>query len=50
MTVVDRLNVAEDARNRETWADAIKLQSKAHICWSLDIPGWKAALYSSLAD
>jgi purine nucleosidase len=50
MTVVDRLNVAEDPRNRDTWADAIKLQSKAHICWSLDIPGWKAALYSSLAD
>jgi purine nucleosidase len=49
MTVVDRLNVAEDSRNRDTWAHALKRQSKAHICWSLDIPGWKAALYSSLA-
>jgi purine nucleosidase len=48
-TVVDRLNVADDSRNEETWAHAISRQSKAHICWTLDIPGWKAALYSSLA-
>jgi inosine-uridine nucleoside N-ribohydrolase len=50
MTVVDRLNVAADSRNKDTWAGPLKQQSKAHICWSLDIPGWKAALYSSLAD
>jgi purine nucleosidase len=47
-TVVDRLNVAADARNREVWAQPLQRQSKAHICWSLDIPGWKAALYSAL--
>jgi purine nucleosidase len=50
MTIVDRLNVAGDSRNRDTWARALERQSKAHICWSLDIPGWKAALYSSLAN
>jgi purine nucleosidase len=50
MTVVDRLNVAEDERNRDTWGEALKRQSKAHICWSLDMAGWKAALYSALAD
>jgi purine nucleosidase len=49
MTVVDRLNVAADSRNRDTWAGPLSRKSKAHICWSLDIPGWKAALYSSLA-
>jgi purine nucleosidase len=49
MTIVDRLNVAEDTRNRETWARAIERRTKAHICWTLDIPGWKALLYSSLA-
>ncbi len=50
MTVVDRLNVAADSRNRDTWAGALKRQSKANICWTLDIPGWKSALYSSLAS
>jgi purine nucleosidase len=48
MTVVDRLNVAADSRNKDTWAEPLKRQNKTHLCWSLDIPGWKAALYSSL--
>jgi purine nucleosidase len=50
MTVVDRLDVAADSRNRDVWAGPLKRQGKAHICWTLDIPGWKSALYSSLAD
>ena len=50
MTVVDRLNVAADSMNRDTWAHPLERQSKAHICWSLDIPAWKAALYSSLSS
>jgi purine nucleosidase len=49
MTIVDRLNVTEDSRNRITWQRAIDRRAKSHICWTLDIPGWKAALYSSLA-
>jgi purine nucleosidase len=50
MTVVDRLNVTRDTRNRFIWSQAHARQpSKIHICWTLDIPGWKAALYSSLA-
>jgi len=48
MTVVDRLNVAADSRNREVWASTLERQGKAHICWTLDVPGWKAALYSAL--
>jgi purine nucleosidase len=48
MTVVDRLNVTGDARNKDAWADAHERRGKAHICWSLDIPGWKAALREAL--
>jgi purine nucleosidase len=48
MTVIDRLNVAADSRNTDAWARSLERQSKAHICWSLDISGWKAALYSVL--
>jgi purine nucleosidase len=49
MTVVDRLNVAVDSRNTVVWARALERQSKAHICWSLDIPGWKVALRRALS-
>ncbi len=49
MTVVDRLNVATDSRNREVWADTIERQRKVHVCWSLDIPKWKDLLFSALA-
>jgi purine nucleosidase len=48
MTVVDRLNVAADSRNRDVWARPLERQGKAHICWTLDVPGWKAALYSAV--
>jgi len=48
MTVVDRLNVAADSRNKDVWAEVLERQGKAHICWTLDVPGWKAALYSAL--
>jgi len=49
VTVVDRLNVAGDERNRHLWAWALKGQIRARICWTLDIEGWKAALYAALA-
>jgi purine nucleosidase len=49
MTVVDRLNVAADPRNREVWSPALRRKRKAHVCWSLDIPRWKALLYSALS-
>lgn len=49
MTVVDRLNVAGDERNRYLWAWALKAQIKARICWTLDVEGWKAALYGALS-
>ncbi len=47
MTVVDRLNVADDERNRAVWEPAIK-KGRAKICWTIDNARWKAALYQAL--
>jgi len=49
MTIVDRLDVATDSRNRDVWANAIERERKVHVCWSLDIPKWKNLLFSTLA-
>jgi purine nucleosidase len=48
MTVVDRLNVAEDERNRDIWQRAIQAGCKAKICWTIDNQKWKEALYDAL--
>lgn len=45
MSVVDRLGVAKDARNRATWND-VAAQHK--VVWEMDIPGWKQALLRGL--
>jgi purine nucleosidase len=47
MTVVDRLNVAQDERNRAVWAPALGGR-KAKVCWSIDNQRWKEALYAAL--
>jgi purine nucleosidase len=48
-TVVDRLNVAGDSRNRDVWAETIAAQPrKIHVCWTLDIPAWKRQLFAAL--
>jgi purine nucleosidase len=47
-TVVDRLNVAEDERNRDVWAAALAAGHKAKVFWSIDNVRWKEALYSTL--
>lgn len=49
MTVVDRLNVGGDGRNRDLWAWALEAQMKTHICWTVNIEGWKNRLYAALA-
>jgi purine nucleosidase len=49
MTIVDRLDVATDSRNRDVWANTIERERKVHVCWSMDIPRWKQLLFSSLA-
>ena len=48
MTVVDRLNVAEDERNRAVWAQAVGAGHKVKVCWRLDNKRWKEALFSAL--
>jgi purine nucleosidase len=48
MTVVDRLNMAHDERNRDVWAPALRADSKAKVCWSIDTVRWKDALYAAL--
>jgi len=48
MTVVDRLNVAGNERNRGVWASRLAAGHKARIMWSIDNRRWKAALHASL--
>ena len=48
MTVVDRLNVAADDRNRAVWADVLAQKRKARICWTLDVRRWKESLFTAL--
>jgi purine nucleosidase len=45
MSVVDRLGVAKDARNRAAWND---VAAKHKVVWEMDIPGWKRALLQAL--
>jgi purine nucleosidase len=48
MTVVDRLNVAEDERNRGEWSEITAKRKKARVCWTLDASRWKSALLAAL--
>jgi purine nucleosidase len=48
MTVVDRLNVATDDRNRAVWAQALRVDRKAKVCWRIDTKRWKEALFAAL--
>jgi len=48
MTVVDRLNVAGDERNREAWAEQIAQGRKGRIVWTIDNGRWKKELYVRL--
>jgi purine nucleosidase len=48
MTVVDRLNVASDDRNKPVWAQVLEKKCKAKVCWTLDNRRWKEALFSAL--
>ncbi len=48
MTVVDRLDVATDPRNRDTWIDVIQSGHTIEICWRINVQGWKTALFEAL--
>ncbi len=48
MSVIDRLGVAADARNRAAWNDVLTQGRKHTVVWEMDIPGWKQALLRAL--
>jgi len=48
MTVVDRLNVARDERNRDVWKKYIEQGRKAKIIWTIENRRWKEELYKRL--
>jgi len=48
MTVVDRLNVAGNDRNRAVWAPVLERGKKTKVYWTIDNKRWKQALYSTL--
>jgi purine nucleosidase len=48
MTVVDRLNVAGNDRNRAVWAPVLGKGVKAKVHWSIDNARWKLALFAAL--
>ncbi len=48
MSVIDRLGVATDARNRAVWSDVITQGRKQKVIWKMDIARWKQALLRAL--
>ncbi len=48
MTVVDRLGVASDERNRPIWDATLQNQNKMNVCWTIDDQRWKQLLFESL--
>jgi purine nucleosidase len=48
MTVVDRLNVSGNERNRAVWAPILKHGQRAKVYWTIDNQRWKKALYAGL--
>jgi purine nucleosidase len=49
MTVVDRLDVAADDNNRQTWRAALNSGAKADVCWTFDSARFKAMLKRALS-
>jgi len=48
MTVVDRLNVVGNDRNRAVWAAILDKGKKSKVYWTIDNRQWKQSLYSAL--
>jgi purine nucleosidase len=48
MTVVDRLNVADDDRNKAAWTSVLDNGRTPKVCWKIDTIRWKEALFSAL--
>ena len=49
MSVVDKLGVAADARNRAAWSEVVDRGRQHSVVWEMDILGWKKALFKALA-
>ena len=49
MTVVDRLNVVRNERNRAIWDSLVRRVPPAEVIWRIDTDRWKQALYAALA-
>jgi inosine-uridine nucleoside N-ribohydrolase len=50
MSVIDKLGVANDPRNRSVWHEVVTSGRKHQVIWQLDVPGWKRALFRALGD
>ena len=48
MSVVDRLNVAANPRNRQIWSHFLNREPGTRVCWTMDVAGWKSALLQAL--
>ena len=48
MTVVDRLNVAGNERNKAVWAGVLEQAVKAKVVWTIDNARWKQSLRNAL--
>jgi purine nucleosidase len=48
ISVVDKLNVAHDARNRSVWSEVLERGRKHTVIWEMDIPQWKQSLLQAL--
>jgi purine nucleosidase len=48
MTVVDRLGVATDHRNRAVWEPVLRADRKSRVCWKIDNDRWKEVLFSAV--
>ena len=48
MTVVDRLNVAKDDRNKAVWEPVTSKAPNAKVCWTIDTKRWKESLFTAL--
>ena len=48
MTVVDRLNVAANDRNKAVWAPVLSKGVKTKVVWTIDNARWKQALFDAL--
>jgi len=48
MTVVDRLNVTDDDRNKLLWSPVRRRGQRVNVCWTIDARRWKEALFCAL--